>query len=154
MLASAEFLWRVNQDYVNRLAKARNYLDLLEQLVLERSEIVTQDRLLPTLQFTRVHLTDLSAEQRNWCYRYFYESPVTKRIVQTPNAVQNALTSFGAMCEQHRNTFGDLASLLTSLPRPKAAVTRVPNGDLWEMVRFALNDLIDFSDNLNIPELA
>ena len=95
MLASAEFLWRVNQDYVNRLAKARNYLDLLEQLVLERSELETQDRLLPTLQFTRTHLTDLSAEQHNWCYRYFYNSPVTKRIVQTPNAVQSALTSFG-----------------------------------------------------------
>ena len=154
MLASAEFLWRVNQDYVNRLAKARNYLNLLEQLVLERSEIEAQDQLLPTLQFTRARLTDLSAEQHNWCYADFYELPATKRIVQSPNAVHHALTSFGAMCEQHRDTFGDLASLLTSLPRPKTAVTRVPNGDLWEMVRFALNDLIDFSNDLNIPELA
>jgi hypothetical protein len=154
MLASAEYLWRVNQDYVNRLAKARNYLDLLEQLVLERSEIETQDQLLPTLEFTRAHLTGLSDEQHDWCYRYFYESPNTKRIVQTPNAVRRALTSFGEMSERHRSYFGDLASLLSSLPRPKTSVTRVPNGDLWEMVGFALNDLIDFSDNLHAAELA
>ena len=154
MLASAEFLWRVNQEYVNRLAKARNYLDLLEQLVLERSEVETQDQLLPTLQFTRAHLASLSEEQHGWCYTYFYESPDTKRIVQTPNAVHRALTSFGEMCERHRSYFGDLAALLTTLPRPKASVTRVPNGDLWEMVRFALNDLIDFSDSLNIAEMA
>lgn len=154
MLASAEFLWRINQEYVNRLAKARNYLDLLEQLVLERSETETQDQLVPTLQFTRAHLKNLSEEQRGWRYAYFYESPDTKRVVQTSNAVQRALSSFGDMFERHRHYFSDLAALLYNLPRPAPYITHVPNGDLWEMVRFALNDLVDFSNDLNVTELA
>ncbi len=154
MLASAEILWRVNQDYVNRLAKAHNYLDLLEQLVLERGEVETQDQLLPTLQFTRAHLISLSDEQRLWRNSYFYESPDSKRVVQSSNAIQRALTSFGAMFERHRHYFSDLAALVSNLPRPAPYVTHVPNGDLWEMVRFAFNDLVDFSNDLNIAELA
>jgi hypothetical protein len=154
MFASAETLWRLNQDYVNRLAKARNYLDLLEQLVLERGGLAAQNQLLPTLQLTRVRLTELSDEQYRWCYTYFYESPDTKRIVQNPNAVRKALHSFGAMCERHRHDFGNLVALLQSLPRPTPDVTHVPNGDLWEMVGYALHDLVDFSNDLNIAELA
>src|SRR5579871_3569873 len=135
MLASAEALWRSNQEYVNRLLRARNYLDLLEQLVLERGSAQEQDDLLPALQYTGAQLNSLSEEHRGWCYTDFYESPDTKRIVQTPNAVRRAAASFGTMRERHHAYLSDLEALLDDLPRPPADITRVPHGDLWNMVQ-------------------
>ncbi len=149
MLASAETLWRSNQEYVNRLLRARNYLDLLEQLVIERGSAREQDELLPALQYTGAHLNSLSEEHRGWCYAYFYDSPDTKRIVQTPGALRRAVSSFGHMYERHHAYFYDLEALLDDLPRPPVQVTRVPNGDLWEMVQIALHDLVDFNDQLS-----
>jgi hypothetical protein len=145
MFASAEFLWRVNQEYVNRLARARNYLDLLEQLMVERGSPEMQRRLLPTLQSTRAHLDSLSEEHRGWCYTYFYESPESKRIVHSPSAVRRALSNFRQMRERQEASFHDVAALLYDLPRPAAYVTRVPNGDLWEMMLRALRDLVRFN---------
>ncbi len=74
MFASAEFLWRLNREYVNRLARARNYLDLLEQLVLQR-RVPMREPLLPVLQLMHAQLDSLSEEHRGWCYAYFYELP-------------------------------------------------------------------------------
>src|SRR4051812_22465600 len=118
MLASAEFLWRLNREYVNRLARARTYLDLLEQLVQERADDDAQEQLLPALQFTHSRFNLLSEEHRGWCYSDFYESAETKRMVQSQRAVERALSSFEQMREQHRSDFADLAALLDDLPPP------------------------------------
>ena len=58
------------------------------------------------------------------------------------------------MFERHRHYLqrSGGAPLQSATPAPN--VTHVPNGDLWEMVRFALSDLVDFSNDLNIAELA
>jgi hypothetical protein len=145
MFASSEFLWRVNQEYVNRLARARNYLDLLEQLMVERGTDDMRRRFLPTLRFTRLNLESLSEEHRDWCYTYFYESPESKRMVHAPSAVRRALSNFRLMRERQAAPFHDAAALLYELPRPAPHVTRVPNGDLWEMLQRALRDLVRFN---------
>lgn len=145
MFASAEFLWRVNQEYVNRLARARNYLDLLEQLMMERGSDEMRGRFVPTLRFTRLHLESLSEEHRDWCYTYFYESPESKRVVHTPSTVRRALSNFRLMRERQASVFYDIAALLYELPRPAPHVTHVPNGDLWEMLQRALRDLVRFN---------
>ncbi len=145
MFASAEFLWRVNQEYVNRLTRARNYLDLLEQLMVERGSDDVRHRFLPTLRFTRLHLASLSEEHRDWCYTYFYESPDSKRMVHAPSAVRRALSNFQLMRERQANAFEDVAALLYELPRPASYITHVPNGDLWEMLQRSLRDLVRFN---------
>ncbi|MCC6802211.1 MAG: hypothetical protein IT319_04935 [Anaerolineae bacterium] len=147
MFASAEFLWRINQEYVNRLARARNYLDLLEQLVLERGGDELSHRFLPTLRFTRMNLASLSEEHRDWCYTYFYETPDSKRMVHAPSAVRRALSNFRLMRERQAHAFHDVAALLVKLPRPAPSITRVPNGDLWDMLQRALRDLVDFASD-------
>lgn len=145
MFASAEFLWRINQEYVNRLARARNYLDLLEQLVVERGGDDMRHRFLPTLHFTRMNLASLSEEHRDWCYTYFYETPDSKRMVHAPSAVRRALSNFRLMRTRQASAFYDTAVLLAELPPPAPYVTRVPNGDLWKMLERALRDLVDFA---------
>lgn len=151
MPASTDFLWRLNQEYVNRLTKARNYLDLLGQLVLERGG---SPQLLSILEFTQSQLDQLSGEHRRWLYSYFYESSDSKRIVQKPRAVQTALTHFGHMYVQQRAALDQILTRFYDLPRPETYITCVPNGDLWELMQCALNELVDFSDDLNIPDLA
>src|SRR5262249_55217504 len=131
-----------------RLARARNLLDLAEPLIVERGGMEAQDELLPVLRFTRHRFDMMGAEHRAWRYTDFYESPQTKRIVQRPRQVQHALMTFGQMRERHKGYFADLAGLFDELPRPDAEITRVPNGDLWEMVRDAINDLAEFTTTL------
>jgi hypothetical protein len=142
MRSSAEFLWRLNREYVNRLAKARTYLDLLENMVVQRGAGEMQAQLLPTLQVARTRLNQLSEAHRGWCYTYFYESPETKRMVQSSQAVDRALSSFDHMRAQQSNSFDDLAERLYALPRPASTITRIPSGDLWEMTQLALSELV------------
>lgn len=142
-MASAEFLWRLNREYVNRLARARSYLDLLEQMLVGSGAGDTE--LFLTLQQMRIFLDSLSEEQRQWCYRDFYASPQSKRVVQNTRAIERALISFDQMHAQHRRDLTELAALLDRLPRPAPTVTRVPTGDLWDMMRQALAELADFS---------
>ncbi len=151
MPASTDFLWRLNQEYVNRLTKVRNYLDLLGQLVLERGGA---PQLLSILEFTQTQLDQLSGEHRRWLHAYFYESADSKRIVQKPRAVQAALTHFGHLCDQQRAALDEVLTLFYDVPRPDAYITTVPNGDLWELMQLALNQLVDFSNDLNITDLA
>ena len=148
MRSSAEILWRLNREYVTRLAKARTYLDLLENRVVQRGAGETQAQLLPTLQVARTRLNQLSEAHRGWCYTYFYESPETKRMVQSSQAVDRALSSFDNMRAQQSSSFDDLAERLYALPRPAPMITRIPSGDLWEMTQLALHDLVDLDTSL------
>ncbi len=144
MIVSADTLWRLNQEYGNRLSKARTYLDLLEQLVVERGS--NEEILLAALQFTRAHLNGLKEEYRGWRYTYFYEAADTKRMVQTQSAVRRAISAFARMRTRHENYLNELFDALDTIPRPLAEMTTVPTGDLWEMLRFSLYDLLDFGN--------
>ena len=88
------------------------------------------------------------------CTSIFTSSSDSKRIVQKPRAVQTALTHFGHMCNQQRAALDRVLTLFYDLPRPDTYITRVPAGDLWELMQFALNQLVDFSNDLNIADLA
>ncbi len=138
MTASAEFLWRLNRSYVNRLVRARNTLGLLEHVVLTRATPDAQAQLLPTVQFTRAYLARLAEAHHDWCYAYFYESAETKRMVQSGRAVQRALASFEQMRQQHGSRFAELAEHIGDLPRPSPSLTDLPSGDLWDMAQHAL----------------
>ena len=66
--------------------------------------------------------------------------------VQDDRAVNQALARFSRMRSQHERRLYDVYNTLSQLPRPDVRMTRVPNGDLWVMTQFALNDLIIFGD--------
>ena len=140
---SADILWWLNQEYVNRLARAHTYFDLLERLLLERSD-VDWDELRLVLASARAHLDSLKEAHRGWRYTYFYESADTKRMVQTPPAVRRAFAALAAMHAGYEHDLHVLYNALDALPRPENHVTRVPQGDLWEMTQVALHDLLDF----------
>jgi hypothetical protein len=146
MLTSAEFLWRLNRDYVTRLARARTYLDLLEPMLLGGG--ADENEAFFTLQNVRAYLDSLGEEQREWCYTYFYQSPTNKRIVHSPRAITRALVSFEQMRARHHANLSYLTTRLDELPRPAADLTRVPTGDLWDRALAALLDLADFSPEL------
>ena len=143
--APTDVLWRLNNEYRKRLSQAQTYLDLLEQLLMVQDD----DRSFETieaLQQARHELVILTEEHRNWRHHFYYDSLETRRMVQENRAVNKALARFSRMRSQHERRLYELYNLLAQLPRPDARMTRVPNGDLWVMTQYALNDLIIFGD--------
>ncbi|MBZ0280027.1 MAG: hypothetical protein K8L97_04755 [Anaerolineae bacterium] len=143
MLAQADLLWRINNEYRKRLTQAQTFLDLLEQVMLAHSGDV--DTLAP-LRYAREMLNALTEEHRAWRYRFYYESPESKRMVQDDRAINQALARFSRMHTQHETRLYDLYNILNESPRPDPLLTRVPTGDLWDMTGYALNDLISFGE--------
>lgn len=147
MHSTAEFLWRLNRNYVNRLLRARNTLGLLEHVLRTRANADVQETLLPTVQDARNALSRLSEAHRDWCYTYFYESAETKRMVQTAQGVRRALAHFEAMRRAYGDLFAALDARLSTLPPPPADLTTLPHGDLWDMAQYSLHALA------NLPPL-
>lgn len=141
MQSTAEFLWRLNRNYVNRLLRARNTLGLLEHVLRTRANADVQGTLLPTVQDARNALNTLSDAHRDWCYTYFYESAETKRMVQTARDVRRALANFEAMRREYGDWFAALDARLNELPPPPADLTALPHGDLWDMAQYSLHAL-------------
>jgi hypothetical protein len=143
--APTDVLWRLNNEYRKRLSQAQTYLDLLEQLLLIQS---SEDsfQLLEALQQARHELVILTEEHRDWRHHFYYDSLETRRMVQDNRAVNKALARFSRMRSQHETRLYTIYNVLTQLPRPDSRMTRVPNGDLWNMTQYALNDLIVFGD--------
>lgn len=141
----ADVLWRVNNEYRKRLTQVLNYLNLLEQMVLMRDGD-EQLRTLAALRYVLDELQALDEEHRVWRYKYFYESVDSKRMVQSPDAVQQALARFSRMRTQHERRLADMQSLLVRVQRPDPQLTRVPNGDLWTMAEYAIDNLSGFGD--------
>ncbi len=80
MDSPAHQLWRINSEYQKRLQQARTYLTLLEDLAL----ICGADaQALNTLHHVRVQIDALADEHRHWRYQYYYDSPDTRRMIQT-----------------------------------------------------------------------
>lgn len=140
-----DVLWRLNNEYRKRLSCAQTYLDLLEQLLMiQAADDIFQT--LETLQQVRQELVNLTEEHRDWRHHFYYDSLETRRMVQDDRAVNKALARFNRMRSQHEQRVYDLYMTLDQSPRPNAQITRVPNGDLWVMAQYALNDLIVFGD--------
>ncbi|MAS37721.1 MAG: hypothetical protein CL610_27240 [Anaerolineaceae bacterium] len=146
MMASASLLWRVNNEYQKRLKQAQTYLGLLEQLLLMQS---ADSQTLDDLHQALEQVEWLLAEHRTWRYQYYYESLDTRRMVQTSEAVYRALAQFNRMRARHETSLQALDSLVVHLQPPDPNLTRLPTGDLWQLTRFALQDLHTFDDYLH-----
>jgi hypothetical protein len=138
-----KLLWRLNQEYVRRLSSARTYLGLLLELTTTRGSALDED-LPPLLHYTNDCLTRLHDEHRNWRYSYYYESPETKRAVQSERALQRAMAQFALMRARHDRLLRELTVLYDAVPHPPADATSVVNANLWGLFRTALNDLLHF----------
>ncbi len=144
----ADVLWRVNNEYRKRLSQVVMYLNLLEQLVLMQNGD-EQLRTLAALRYVLEELQALDEEHRVWRHQFFYESVETRRMVQSEDAIQRALTRFSRMRSQHERRLADLEALMVHVQRPDPQITRVPNGDLWNMTEYALHNLSGFSDYMH-----
>jgi hypothetical protein len=142
----AELLWRINTEYRVRLSKAQNSLDLLRQLLLTRASEGGTD--LATLNELSGALHALGEEHRDWRYRYYYDAPAERRMVQDDLAVNRAIAAFSRMHTSQQRILQQICDALDSLPRPAVPLTSVANGDLWKLTRQALADLVGFSDYL------
>ena len=143
--APTDVLWRLNNEYRKRLSQAQTYLDLLEQLLLIQADDHSF-QILEALQQARHELIVLTEEHRDWRHHFYYDSLETRRMVQDNRAVNKALARFSRMRSQHERRLYEVYNVLAQLPRPDTRTTRVPNGDLWVMTQYALNDLIIFGD--------
>jgi hypothetical protein len=144
-MSAADQLWRVNNEYRKRLGKVERYVDLLEQLMVSRAggsdDLMT---VLEALQFAHSALNALEEEHRGWRYRYFYDAADSKRMVQDDGDINRALAHFSRMRPTHEQRLYEVYTALVNTPRPDPDITAFPSGDLWEMLRFAFDDLAAF----------
>jgi len=148
MSASADVLWRLNNEYRKRLTMAQTYLDLLEQLVLMQHGD-HQAHMLASLRYARQCVEAMTDAHRQWRRRFYYESEDSKRMVQTDRAVNQALARFTQMRSQQEHYLHDLYATVNNIPRPDPKLTQVPNGDLWTLTQTAINHLVGFEDYLS-----
>lgn len=147
MMISAQSLWRLNHEYNQRLSRARNYVALLERLVIARS-VDEQPQLMAALGYIRDQLDAIYDEHRQWRYHYFYNSPENKRMVHHERDVGRAMTQFARMRVDHERNLNGLCTALADYPPPEPYVTAVPHGDLWQMMLDALEALLGFGNFL------
>ena len=100
MMISAQSLWRLNHEYNQRLSRARNYVALLERLVIARN-LDEQPQLMAALGYIRDQLDTIHEQHRDWRYHYFYNSPENKRMVHQEREVGRAMTQFARMRVDH-----------------------------------------------------
>jgi hypothetical protein len=144
MDTSATQLWRINYEYQRRLQQAQTYLNLLEQLVLSRG---AEAQALNALRRVRLQVESLAEEHRDWRYQFYYQSPVTRRMVKSHGDINRALGQFTVMRTHHEFELRNLYEmLLFHIQRPDPAMTRVPTGDLWTMTESAMHNLSGFED--------
>lgn len=135
---TAETLWELNQLYSQRLNRARSQLDLLIRL-LETRRLSLET--LESLRWARTQLEKLYIEHRDWRYRYFYGSQDVPRMVRDDSAVQVALSHLHRLSERSHQQLHTIASVFNAIERPASPDTALAQGDLWELLIGALNDL-------------
>lgn len=158
MIETAELLWQLNNEYTQRLNRARAALELVGRLLDERvgglladdapdsEDKRAADQLFAVLQYSNERMKLMNSEHRDWRYRYYYESPDSKRIVTEDAAIRQAISRFSRMRTHHERALKELSILIDAVPRPLPDVTSVPLGDLWEMLREAIQNLLAFGD--------
>ncbi|MDX2162973.1 MAG: hypothetical protein SF162_16780 [bacterium] len=157
MIQTADMLWQLNNEYTQRLSRARAALELVGRLLEERvggllddsapesADKRAADQLFAVLGYCHERMAAMNTELREWRYRYYYENAEQKRVVQDETAIRQAITRFSKMRTHHERALKELSMLIDAVPRPNTDVTSVPLGDLWETLRAALQDLLAFS---------
>jgi hypothetical protein len=145
MLISAHSLWRLNHEYGQRLSRARNYVALLERLVVARS-VEEQPQLMAALGYIRQQLDTIHDQYREWRYAYFYASSERKRMVQDEHGMAQAMSQFARMYTNHERDLRGLCAALTDYPPPERYITMLAHGDLWQMMISSLEDMLNFAD--------
>lgn len=148
MRAAAHVLWRINNEYRKRLSQAQTLLNLLEQVLLMQRDS-RQEHTLAALAYLREQVDIITEEHRRWRHHYYYESLDTKRMVQDTAAVDQALLRFNRMRAHQERRLQDMYVLMDGLPRPESNLTSIPNGDLWTMTQYAIEDLVTFDNFFN-----
>lgn len=149
MSSSAEILWWLSHEYGQRLAKTSSYIELLAQIIVERIGADDGAPVLGGLQEAQNYLDSVREEFRGWRYAFLYETPDSKRMVQTDRAVQRALGSFQRMRSRHLEFLNALSAFFAAMPAPDPRLTTVPTGDMWALLIEALSGLIDFDQDRN-----
>jgi hypothetical protein len=153
MINAGDSLWRINQEYVRRLGTARTTLALLAALLETRwtdedgythADAKRTAPLRALLRDADAALTALHDDHRAWRYRYLYESPDSKRIVQEHAAVELAFAWFAYLRQVHAGALDGISHVLATLARPDPAFTTVAQGDLWTLFAAAIDDVRDF----------
>lgn len=141
--SNTQLLWRINNEYRRRLSQAQTYLGLLERLLMP---IPQYGECLDTVRYTQTEIITLDDSYRDWRYAYLYENIQTKRIVQSEEAILNALETFGRMFEANKPRLAQLNRLLQSTDPPAPHVTGVPSGNLWAFMLKAVDSLARFDE--------
>ena len=152
-----EVLWQLNNEYTQRLSRARTALELVGRLMNERVGALLEnstdspdkraaEQLLAVLGYCHDRFATIHDEFRDWRYRYFYESPDSRRVVQDDDAINQAIARFARLRSKHERVLKELDMLIDALPQPEANMTSVSLGDLWTMLRGAINNLLSFGD--------
>jgi hypothetical protein len=153
MSAINERIWRLNQEYVRRLANARTILGLLESLLTSKLAVDGRDdggssaaaEWTALLRDAADALDQLHEAHRTWRYDYFYESPETRRVVRDRAAVAKAVVYFEHLIRACESRLEMVSGMLRVLPRPDPRWTTVPQGDLWSLFENAVDELRSFS---------
>jgi hypothetical protein len=149
---AGQALWRLNQEYAQRLTHARNCVSLLADLLAVRDETTSTAysyALQIALERLNATLTSCYEDHRAWRYRYFYESVEEKRMKQADADVFRALSQFSRIRLRQFPLVHDALSTLLDLPRPQRELTRIPQGDLWDMTAQALLDFAELDTALS-----
>jgi hypothetical protein len=138
-----ERIWRLNQEYVRRLASARTVLGLDDDYPSAEAEWTA------LLRDAADALDQLHEAHRTWRYDYFYESPDTRRVVQDRAAVAKATVYFEHLLRAYESRLEMVSRMLRILPRPDPRWTTVPQGDLWSLFENAVDDLRSFNREIS-----
>jgi hypothetical protein len=145
-------LWRLNQEYGQRLARARQCASLLTELLAIRG---LNNGGQPPPNFMRIFATinetldQCYDDHRAWRYRYFYDSVDEKRMTQNDADIFKAMAQFSRLRLRQMRPIQQTLSALAELPRPPRDLTRIPQGDLWEMTTQALVDFAELDTALS-----
>lgn len=153
-MALSERLWRVNSEYLKRLSQAQKCVLLLGQTIYDQwRHDENQPHVVVALTYILEQVEVYQQDHRSWRYTYYYQPGDSKRMVQSAREVGKALAQFDRMFNRHQTQFIELQGILYELPRPESELTHVPNGDLWDMTIYAIDDLIGFTDFLYADEV-
>lgn len=154
-MINTDLLWLLNNEYGKRLSRMHAGIELVARLLVERigntagydeADIAAIKQMYAVLDYTEERINTLIDQHRDWRYSYFYQSQDNKRVVQAEAAIQQAVARFARMRTHHTRVCKELTFLIEALPRPHTYMTSVPNGDLWDNMNIALQDLLNFDD--------
>lgn len=132
-----ESLWRMNQEYVLGLSRARSQVALLIRLLEART---AAPFVVEALRWLHSQLDRLYEEHRAWRYGYFYDTEEARRMVQDETDVMQALAHFARLKQRSAIAMDEMESAFSTVERPPHTLTQVAQGDLWELTMQALGD--------------